>query len=409
MGLLSVFSRNRGHGVVRAAVQGANDSTRPVVAPPGNLAPVLAERLSEPPGVWGCGGWMLSRRLAMKVPAVRRGVRTIADSIATMPLERWRGLVKLPPSTFLDQPESWRAYVSTITETVEDLIFYPWAWWYVVGRDWAGWPSAVIRLDPQYVSVTTVPGSGEIDRVYVTYRGRELPQEDLIRFDGPDEGILTLGDVEIWTALRLELAAQSYADPEVPTGVLTNTGEYRLTPAEREELMAGWTAARRRRRTAFLDANLSYQSVLSTPEQLQLVQAREESAVQLARLLNLPPHYVGAKSGDSMTYSTVASQRRDLSDISLAPYVGAIEGRLSMSDRNGSPQGQRVKFDRSGLLRSDAREDAEVGEILIRSGQSTADEQRARRGLPPLDPPPAAPAPEGARVPAQEGPDDDDA
>ncbi|MFJ2869820.1 phage portal protein [Streptomyces sp. NPDC087298] len=401
MGLLSVFSRSRGHGVVRAAVEWDGDVTRTVSPPPGNIAPALADQVSGPPGVWYSAGWPLSRRLAMKVPAVRRGVRTISDSIATMPLERWRGLDRLPASTFLDQPEAWRAYVSTVTETVEDLIFYPWAWWYVVARDWAGWPAAVVRLDPAYVSVTTVPGSGEIDHAYVTYRGRELPQDDLIRFDGPDEGVLTLGDVEIWTALRLELAAQNYADPEVPTGVLTNTGEYRLTEAEREELMAGWTAARRRRRTAFLDANLSYQSVLSTPEQLQLVQAREESAVQIARLLNLPPHYVGAKSGDSMTYSTVASQRRDLSDISLAPYIGAIEGRLSMSDRNGSPQGQRVRFDRSGLLRSDAREDAEVGEILIRSGQSTATEQRARRGLPPLA---ASP-----QLPSQEGPADAEA
>ncbi|MFE6404777.1 phage portal protein [Streptomyces alboflavus] len=373
-----------------------DDATRPVTPPPGNIAPVLLDQLTASPGAWGCG-WPLSRRLAMKVPAVRRGVRTIADTIATMPLERWRGLAKLPTGTFLDQPEAWRARVSTITETVEDLIMYPYAWWYVLARDWAGWPAAVVRLDPAYVTVTTVPGSGEIEQVYVTYRGRELRQEALIRFDGPDEGLLELGDVEIMTALRLEAAAQSYADPEVPSGVLTNTGEYRLTKAEREELMDGWTAARRRRRTAFLDANLAYQAVLSTPEQLQLVQAREESAVQIARLLNLPPHYVGARSGDSMTYSTVASQRRDLSDISLAPYIGAIEGRLSMADRNGSPQGQSVRFDRTGLLRSDAREDAEVGEILIRSGQSTAAEQRARRGLPPS----AAP---GA---PQEGPADD--
>lgn len=379
MGLLDVF-RNR--GLVRAAT---DDWTRPVTPPADNIAPVLAAQLAAPPGCdpyfeWGC----LTRITAMKVPAVRRGVRTIADSIASMPLKRWRGLTELPVGTFLSQPEPWRPLSATLRETVEDLIFYEWAWWYVTARDWTGYPAAVVRLDPQYVSVTQTPGSSEIEQVIVSYKGRELPTSDLIRFDGPDEGILRLGTIEIMTALKLEMAAKVYADPEVPSGVLINTGEYRHTEQERLEMMQAWRDARRRGSTAYLDANLQYQQIMAMPDQLQLVQGREESAAQIARLLNLPPHYVGATSGDSMTYSTVASQRRDLVDISLAPYIAALEDRLSMPDRNGSPTTQHVRFDRSSLLRSDAREDAEVGEILIRSGQSTADEQRARRGLPPL-------------------------
>lgn len=392
MGVLDVF---RGRGITAAAADdgGVIDVTREITVPEGNIAPTLAAQLAAPPGVdylftWGC----LSPQTAMKVPAVRRGVRTIADSIADMPLKRWRGLVEVvPPGPLLTQPELWRPASATIRQTIMDLVFYPHAWWKVTERDWTGFPAHVVRLDPAYVTVQTEPVSEEVDWAAVTYRGQEVPQQDLIRFDGPDDGILALGTLEILTALKLERAASVYADPEIPSGVLTNTGEYRHTQDEVDVLLAAWRAARQRGSTAFLDANLTYQQIMAMPDQLQLVQSREESAVQIARLLNLPPHYVGAKSGDSMTYSTVASERRDLVDISLAPYISAIEDRLSMSDRNGSPQGQSVRFDMSALLRSDAREDAEVGEILIRSGQSTADEQRARRGLPPLG---AAAAPE---------------
>jgi HK97 family phage portal protein len=385
MGVLDVL---RGRGITRAAADdGGIDVTRPVTPPDGNIAPTLAAQLAAPPGVdlwfdwtYGC----LTPETAMKVPAVRRGVRTIADSIADMQLTRWRGLEQIPSGTLLTQPEMWRPSSATIRQTVQDLVFYPYAWWKVTERDWTGFPSHVVRLDPAYVTVDTELVSDEVDWAAVTYRGNVVPQQDLIRFDGPDDGVLRLGTIEILTALKLELAARTYADPEIPTGVLTNTGQYKLDQAERTQLMDDWAAARRRHSTAYLDANLTYQPVLAMPDQLQLVQSREESAVQVARLLNLPPHYVGAKSGDSMTYSTVASERRDLVDISLAPYISAIEDRLSMSDRNGSPIGQTVRFDMANLLRSDAREDAEVGEILIRSGQSTADEQRARRGLPPL-------------------------
>lgn len=396
MGILDVFRRT---GIVAAAAAADGpielDPTR--VFPPydGNLVPPLMAQLDAPFGWdWGTTG-CLSVDMAMKVPAVRRCVRVLCDAVASMPLSLWRDLEQLPTPAFLHQPEDWRPRSATIRETVMDLIFYPAAWWKVTARDFLGRPLVAVRLDPAYVTVQRVPGSSEIDRVTATYKGVEVPQADLIRFDGPDKGILAYGHVEIITALKLELAAQIYADPEIPSGVLTNTGQYRLTPGERVELLTQWRAARYARSTAFLDANVDYKNTQAMPDQLQLVQGREECAAQIARLFNLPGYYANAKSGDSMTYTSVPAQRRDLVDLSLQPYIQAIEDRLSMNDRNGTPRGQSVRLNRKDLLRSDSREDAEVGEILIRSGQSTANEQRANRGLPPITPaagsaPPAA-------------------
>lgn len=400
---MGMFDFLRRTGLVAAAAGDEAQSTVIDVTTPVTPQPDLVPQLmAELDGLvlfeYGC----LNPTIAKRVPAVRRGTRVICDSIAEMPLKRYRGLDEIPTGTFLQQPEPWRPASSTIRQTIEDLVMYPEAWWKVTARDWYGYPAAVVRLDPAYVTLTHVPGTDEIQQVYAFYKGEQIPEADLIRFDGPDEGILKLGTVEITTALKLEEAARTYADPEIPSGVLTNTGQYRLTDEEKTAMLADWRAARRRGSTAYLDANLTYAQTMAMPDQLQLVQGREESAAQIARLMNLPAYYVGAKSGDSMTYTTVPAQRRDLVDISLAPYISAIEDRLSMNDRNGSPLGQIVRFDRGDLLRSDAREDAEVAEILIRSGQSTPDEQRARRGLPPLTPaqrrelapPPAAPAPE---------------
>lgn len=384
MGVLDVFRRR---GITAAATVLAADGdttpidvTQPFAPYTGDLVPPLMAQLDYGLFEYGC----LTPTTAKKVPAVRRCVRVLADSIAEMPLGRWKGLEKLPTGTFLEQPEADRAASTSIRQLVEDLIWYPYAYWRVVARDWYGYPAVAERLDPAYVTTTYIPGTSTIDEVYAYYKGERIPKADLIQFAGPDEGVLRLGDVEILTAMRLEMAARTYADPEIPSGVLVNTGEYRLTAPERTELMNEWTLARRQRQTAYLDANLDYRNTMAMPDQLQLVQGREESAAQIARLFNLPAYYASAKSGDSMTYTSVPSQRRDLVDISLAPYISAIEDRLSMNDRNGSPRGQTVRLDREFLLRSDAREDAEVGEILIRSGQSTPNEQRARRGLVPL-------------------------
>lgn len=360
------------------------DVGRPPVPPAGGLAPSITYALTQgldDPYLTGTG--MIPRYIALQVPAVRRGVRVISGAIASMMLERWRGFEQIDPGPLLIQPEPDRPYVTSLTLTVEDLILYPYAWWLVIERDYQGYPSRVRRLEPEHVTIQRDWDTGGVERVFVTYRGREVPERNLIRFDGPDEGLLCLGQLEILTGYRLEVSAQTYADPQVPSGVLKNTGQYAQSREEMLQTVTDWETARRTRATGYLNANLDYVTTMAMPDQLQLVQGREETAAQIARLLNLPPRYVGAKSGDSMTYSTVTAERRDLIDLSLTPYMKPIEQRLSMSDGNGSPRGQTVAFDPSFFLRQDPREQAEVSEIEIRSGVSTVPEQRALRGLPP--------------------------
>lgn len=353
--------------------------------------PISAALYAEP-GTLNPGDMPLNRDTVKMVPAVRRGVRLMSGAIASMAMERWRGLDRLPPG-MLAQIEPDRAYVTTMTLTVEDLILFPYAWWKVLERDDQGFPKVCRRLEPEHVSVQREPdGAGVVERAFVTYRGKEVPQRDLIRFDGPDEGLLCLGRVEIETALRLELAARVYASPEVPTGYLKNTGQYELPQPKVTELLDAWRIGRMTRSTAFLNGNVDYVNTFATPDTLQLVQGREETAAQIARLLNLPPRYVGAKSGDSMTYSTQRAERQDLLDFSLSPYFKPIAQRLSMSDINGSPRGQEVRFSGAAFLATDPREAAEIAEILIRSGQSTANEQREERGLAPLAEPQEVPA-----------------
>ncbi|WBB59345.1 phage portal protein [Streptomyces sp. WMMC500] len=385
MGLSDILRLRRRTSAIAAAED--VDIGRPVAPPAGNIAPALVSQMeagmSNPLAFQAMGG-CLTREIALAVPAVRRGVRVITTAIAQMPLTRWRGMDPMDPGPYLQQPEPSRAYVTTLTLTVEDLIMHPHAWWMVVHRDAAGYPLNVRRLEPELVTVETEYATGEVTRQYVAYQGRQVPQRDLIRFDGPDLGILRLGIVEILTALRLEMAARMYADPEVPSGYWKNSGEYPMKRDEITTFMAEWRAARARGSSAFANGSVDWVSVFMQPDQLQLVQGREEASAQIARLLNLPARYANAKSADSMTYSTIATEHRDLYDLSLQCYMAPIAQRLSMPDLNGTPRGQRVAFDADVFLRSEPRDRAEVGEILIRSGQSTAEEQRQEQGKPPL-------------------------
>lgn len=324
---------------------------------------------------YGMYGMCMPRPIAKTVPAVRRGLSVISGSVASMPLTRRRGLELLPAGTLLEQPEINRPYVNTMINTVEDLACGQFAWWLVVEREFTGFPSRVVRLEPEYVQVETEPGTDEVVRTFATYRGSPVKVEDLIRFEGPDEGLLVFGADTIATALSLEASARRYSEPEVPTGVIESESEYQMEQDEIDKFLLGWEQARRARNTAFLQ-NAKYNPVFSTPEQMQMVQSREENALQVSRHLNLPPRYVSTASGDSQTYTNVTAERRELVELSLQPYMSAIEQRLSMSDRNGSPRGQVVRFDVDAFLRPTPQERADIYQKLVPLGVTTVNEAR---------------------------------
>jgi hypothetical protein len=330
----------------RSAVSAEIEPVGVPSVPPAAAGPLAVAGVQEAPAwgvVYGPYG-ALPRALALRVPAVRRAANLIAGTISTFPLERWRDTAKLPPGQILTAPEDYRPYSRTMFAVVRDLLFYPYAWLQVTERDYYGFPKRVRWLDPEYVSFERRFGTAEVSEVFAFYQSREIPMGDLICFEGPDEGLLVYGREAILTALMAEAAAKRYASPEIPTGYLKQEGNYTLEKGEIRELLAEWQKSRLEFATGYLNAGVDYKSVQSTAADLQLVEAREECALQISRHTGLPARYMFVKSGDSMTYSNIAEERRDLVDLCLSPFMASITGRLSMPDRNGSPFGQSVKF-----------------------------------------------------------------
>ena len=68
----------------------------------------------------------------------------------------------------------------------------------------------------------------------------------------------------------------------------------------------------------------------------------EELAAQISRMLNIPAAMINAEHNRSSTYQNVLDQRKEFMAYSLAPYINAIEDRLSLDDL--TPRGQVVKF-----------------------------------------------------------------
>lgn len=321
----------------------------------------------------------ITRTEAMRVPAVRRARAVIAGTIGSMTWQATRGATAVD-RVLLDQPDPNTTRQWVFAWLVDDLLFNGVAWWRVTDRDGQGFPASIERLDRSRVQVL----AAATDRwsrptawsVYVD--GERVNDRDVIRFDGPDEGVLTYGATTLRTALMLEAAVRKFAKLDVPLGYLTpEDGAQELSTAsgsagdgtdrsEVDALLDEWETARATRTTAFLNRALKYQTVMFDAQRVQLSEARQYQAAEVARLMNLPPRFVNAPNASGMTYSNTESDRRDLLDTTLSQYVEAVAQRLSMPDV--TPRGQVVGPDVRSFLRGDTTQMLTAAQIAVQIG-----------------------------------------
>jgi hypothetical protein len=72
--------------------------------------------------------------------------------------------------------------------------------------------------------------------------------------------------------------------------------------------------------------------------------------LELARVANIPPYFIGAPAGTGMTYLNAAQAKQDLIDYGAAPFITTIEQTLT--GPNVTPHGQAVRLDLNAWLRN---------------------------------------------------------
>lgn len=314
-------------------------------------------------GALGAGGMAtdafavgVSRSVAMSIPTVSRARDLLASLVASLPIRRygttWTGEnlteLPLPPEPWQLQPDAAATRSHTMAWTLDDLFFHGRAVWYVTGRYANGYPARFQWLPWCELSVD-VPlwaGNAPVGGITsVSFQGQPLPLRDVILFSSPVQGVLENGYRAIATAQRLDAAASRFAVSEVPSGWLKQTGGEPLSEDELADLAAGWQEARRTNTVAALNEWVEWHESTMDPSRLQLIEARQYSSLELARLCNVPPFLVGAPAGTGMTYLNAQDASSQLVRYGALPYLECIEQTLS--SEAVTPRGQLIRLDRS--------------------------------------------------------------
>jgi HK97 family phage portal protein len=133
-----------------------------------------------------------------------------------------------------------------------------------------------------------------------------------------------------------------------------------------------------------IEGDVEYTAIAERLDDSQFTEQRRLAATEIARVFRIPPHMLGASTGDSLTYSTVEQQSLDFVRFSLQPWLRRIELAIS-GDRDLAFQAQYVKFETDGLLRADANTRSEVYARALDpvTGWMDRDEVRQLEDLPP--------------------------
>lgn len=283
----------------------------------------------------------VTRATAMAVPAIARARGMVCNTLARLDLfaADARTGVELPDvnaARFLDCPDPEQNRFVLITWTADDLIFYGVSWWLILARFADGKPRAARRI---------LPGGVAIDKLgRITVYGKPADRGDLIRIDGPHEGILTFGGPSLRAAAALEKSSARFSTNPVPAIELHQTDDYPMSDPEIDKLISRWAAARNGANggVAYTTRNIDAK-VHGAPAEHLLTKGRNAAAIDGARLVGTPADSVDASvEHASMTYQTSEGRNRVLIDYGLAAYGAAITARLSMPDV--TPRGQAAEF-----------------------------------------------------------------
>jgi HK97 family phage portal protein len=331
------------------------------------------------------GGATVTPSTAMGIADAYACVRALSDAAASLPLIAYRrtdtGRVRLEGGSadLLHSPAPAVTQSNLVGQLVAHLQLHGNAY---VGkfRNAAGQVDQLALLHPERV-VPELRAGRPIFTVLDGRGGRSVHTvDDIIHVKAlSTDGLVGLSPVrQCRTALGLSQTLQEHAagffeNGARPAGIL-RLNRFGTPPPgvasgdgppvdDLQQLRDAWNVEHRgtknAHRIAVVSGEIEFTPLSMPMDDVEFIEQRKLSAVEVARIFRVPPHIIGASSGDSLTYSTVESQALDFVKFSLRPWLVTIEQALS-ADRDLFAPRTYCEFLLDALLRADSKTRAEV-------------------------------------------------
>jgi HK97 family phage portal protein len=380
MGLLETLGLR-----TRAEAPQSTPKVRAQLNPPVMDAPYGSYYGNNAWGGYGSYVNAITRQNAMAVPSIVRCRNLICNTVASIPLKTYDKATgkEIPNMPWIEQLDKRQPRAVTLAWMCDSLLMYG---------------VAYLRVEELYADDNR-PSSFEWiqnDRVTTKYNAKSTAIEyymidsvrvpdsgigSLVTFQALNQGILLTSLNTIQAALNIEKAASVASETPMGSGYIKNNGSD-IPEEEVQGILNSWKTARNSRGTAYLTQTLDYQAVSFSPKEMMYNEAKQYFATELSRLCNVPAWMIDAEVMRSMTYQNIIDARKDFMAYSLAPFISAIEARLSMDDL--TPRTQEVRFAVDDtFLRVDPLARLQVIQMMLELQLISLDQAKQMEGLAP--------------------------
>jgi HK97 family phage portal protein len=400
----------------RAATEPAGEAVPLNGAPP---PPSVTSGLTTLPP-WG-NQWPVfgPRFLPENLAVVCACVQAIAGGIASLPASVYQ---RLPDGKRVERPDhpvarlirapnelqSWADFVEWLLASAllqgnavavvdhdqrgAPVALYPVPWW-------ACQPILVPAAPAEAMGSPVIPNSKLVFDVTMTmvpwpmpvrptgFPVRYFADEVLFLRDRSDDGILGRSRLSRCPeALAAGLGAQGFStgvwhNGAMVGGVVQHPGK--LSKEATDNIAQSWrdvhTGPGNAGKLLVLEEGMQYEKIGVSPEDAELLQSRQFSVVELARVYGVPPPIIGDFS--SATFASASQASQWFGSLTLLPWINKLEREFSRVVFNDPDF--TLGIDLGGLLRGDYAQRMQTNIAAVRSGIMSADEARIDIGLNP--------------------------
>jgi HK97 family phage portal protein len=376
----------------------------------GELGNLLGSTGGKPWEVSGATG-LQHYRGAMRIPAGWRAAIFLAELLAGVPLDAYtthgkdQATLIDPRPALLEQPSPPDTRFTTLSSAMLDKVWHGNAVFIIATRDSYGTPTSVWpvsadgvgvrRITPENMQTTLLP----VGAVEYQIGARKYDSSEIIHVKGPcaPGALRGFGVLEahffgvLATAHEQQREAQVNTRPGIPSGILKVTTDeiqnpgtpYEYDPNDPDNMQAmrrQWMRNREDGGVAVMNSVTDFEALSWNPTDRQMIEGRQFTLLEMALIFGLPPSFLGASSGDSMTYSTEETKSRDLLKFSMRGHFTQFEQTLSLV----FPRNTNVKADLDDFLQGDTLQRFQAYSLAIQSGWFQRSEARIKEKLHPI-------------------------
>lgn len=337
----------------------------------------------------------VAERRALGQSAVWSAINTIVGDLSSLPINVYdrtpdggRVRIDLTAKAYLPwmlrvQPNSYQTAPVFIGAIVYDLVFKTNAFVFK-SKNIVGEVVELHRMNPEMVEVIW-DGS----RKWFRYDGAIFSTDEIIHIMGltidgfRGLSLFEVGNKTITAACAVdEYAGTYFKNSSTPAGILTT--EEKVAEPGRKQAKADWeglySGPSNQHKIAVLAGSWKFQPVSSNAKDAQLLEARQFTIGDIARLFRIPPYKLG--DATKVSYSSIEIMQIEYWQSCLRPLAVRIEAAFNVGLIPPSAQGYRfVEFDYSAIVKPDSAGMASLLDKLVKAGLMTLNEARAKLNL----------------------------